>query len=161
MKLIPLTQGKFAEVSNWQLERIIGFETDHIDSNGLNNQDGNLRSVTHSVNKANMKAPVSNTSGFKGVSKCQRYWGSWIMKDGISISLGYYNSKEEAAFAYDEGYKRIYGEIGFFNNVILDFESIRKIVGKVDKQVAKYRAKLSIANDCSRVQGSKSLTEFY
>lgn len=46
-----------------------GFETDHKDGNGLNNQRHNLRTSTGNQNNHNKGKYKNNTSGFKGVSK--------------------------------------------------------------------------------------------
>ncbi len=52
-----------------------GFEVDHIDGNGLNNQKNNLRIVTRSQNAMNQR-PTIGSSGFKGIywkSSCKLY----------------------------------------------------------------------------------------
>ena len=41
-----------------------GMEIDHIDGDGLNCRDDNLRQCTHAQNMHNRKMPSNNTSGF-------------------------------------------------------------------------------------------------
>jgi hypothetical protein len=85
---------------------------DHIDGNSLNNKIENLRPATQSQNMGNSRMKSSNTSGAKGVTfrKDTSKWAAAIMKNRKHISLGSYNTKEEAAAAYEEGAKRIFGE---------------------------------------------------
>jgi len=78
-------------------------DTDHIDTNGINNKWSNLREATKSENGQNLiKAKKNNLStGILGV---------YIRKDGFIYSkikinrkqhhLGYFNSVEEASAAY-------------------------------------------------------------
>lgn len=76
---------------------------DHEDGNGLNNSRANLRKCTHTQNSRNRTLPKSNTSGFKGVSfykKTGKYIAC-IEANGKGFNLGYYKTKEDAAFAYD------------------------------------------------------------
>lgn len=81
-----------------------GFETDHINQNRLDNQRGNLRTVTKSQNQHNTKVPSVNTSGFKGVYWDKKYkrWcaRAWIM--GKGIFGGGYKDKLDAVKAYND-----------------------------------------------------------
>ena len=87
----------------------VGFETDHIDHNKLNNQRNNLRSVTSTENKYN-KGKISclkgkpPTSRFKGVhwDKGRKKWQASITICGTFVSLGRYDSEEVAATIYDK-----------------------------------------------------------
>jgi hypothetical protein len=76
---------------------------DHKDGNGLNNQRLNLRSCTMSQNLANRHMTKTNTSGYKGVVWFERdkKWASQIMVDYRKRHLGYFESKIDAARAYD------------------------------------------------------------
>jgi hypothetical protein len=63
-------------------------DVDHLDGNPSNNRLGNLRCVTHRVNKRNSKQHSSNTSGTTGVQLCAnsagcQYWrASWYSLSG-------------------------------------------------------------------------------
>ena len=72
----------------------IGFHTDHINRNKLDNRRTNLRTVTRSKNQHNMGMFKNNTSGYKGVSwsKVMNKWESYIWNDNKKIKLGYFDS---------------------------------------------------------------------
>ena len=75
-----------------------GYDVDHIDMNGLNNQRSNLRVVPHFVNLHNTKTRVNNKSGFKGVQK-QKGSKSWIAKikiKGKSYHVGSFKTPQDA-----------------------------------------------------------------
>jgi hypothetical protein len=98
------------------LPRIDGFLTDHIDGNGLNNQRSNLRYATNSQNNANAHKRAKAQSGFKGVSLDKRNirgikkWAAQVMRDGKVFWLGYHQTPLEAALAYDQKAKELFGE---------------------------------------------------
>ncbi len=83
-----------------------GYEVDHVDGDGLNNTRGNLRIVTRAENLRNRKTFKNSKSGFKGVlfNPANR---RWIAR----INLGTFDSSEEAARAYDEAIKKLFGDL--------------------------------------------------
>jgi hypothetical protein len=87
-------------------------EVDHINGNGLDNRFKNLRLGTHSKNGRNQKKPITNTSGFKGVSwhKQHKKWMAYIRINNKLINLGSYNSKFYAALVYARAAKKYFGE---------------------------------------------------
>jgi len=69
---------------------------DHINGDKLNNDVKNIRWATISENSQNSKVRKDNTSNIKGVEKKGNKWRSRITIDGIRITLGYYDTIEEA-----------------------------------------------------------------
>jgi hypothetical protein len=85
---------------------------DHIDGDGLNNKIENLRECTQSQNIANSKLSKANSSGYKGVTyrKDTKNWQAQITVNRKNISIGSYKTKKEAAIAYKNVSKKIYGD---------------------------------------------------
>lgn len=94
-------------------------EVDHKDGNKLNNRRSNLRPCTHAENMRNMQLKITNTSGYKGVcwSKRGQYWISYITVDYKTISLGCFDRKEDAAWAYNQAAVKHFGEFARLNEV--------------------------------------------
>ena len=87
--------------------------TDHRDHDGLNNQRSNLRDVTNKENTQNSRGFLTRKSRFKGVD-C-RVWTARITIDGKRRLLGYFDSEEEAARAYDQAAVEAFGEYAYLN----------------------------------------------
>lgn len=88
-----------------------GSEVDHIDGNGLNNLDPNLRIGTKNTNQQNRrKQRTPSSSEFKGVTQQGKRWKAQLRKDGKLYYLGYYSTEEDAAIAYDIAAKEHFGE---------------------------------------------------
>jgi hypothetical protein len=94
-------------------------EVDHWDGDGLNNVDENLRVCTGSQNQANRKLNSNSTSGFKGVSltgnSYKNRYKAEIRVSGKKIYLGSFETKEDAARAYDTAAKELFGEFARTN----------------------------------------------
>lgn len=90
-------------------------EIDHIDRNRLNNAIGNLRLATRSTNNANRDPRGNSTTGYKGLMRRRGRWGARVTKDGVNYNLGYFDSKEEAARAYDAKAEELYGPFARLN----------------------------------------------
>lgn len=90
---------------------------DHRDGDGLNNQEGNLRTATHSQNLANRGPQKNNSSGYKGVSwsKCAQKWEARIKVRGRQQFLGLFSTPKQAAEVYDAAAKEAFGEFAFQN----------------------------------------------
>lgn len=104
---------KLISMTSLLIETGKGEEVDHKDLNKLNNQRKNLRKATHGQNRANI--PGWAKSGYKGVYPQGNKWESAIRKDGKYIYIGSFDTKEEAARAYDEKAKELHGEFAKTN----------------------------------------------
>lgn len=92
-------------------------EVDHINHNGLDNRKSNLRLCTHMQNTFNQVIRKSNTSGFKGVHKKRDKWVAQIRGNGGRHYLGNFETKEEAAMAYNMAATELHGEFACLNMV--------------------------------------------
>jgi hypothetical protein len=98
-----------------------GYESEHRDGNGLNNQESNLRNATHSQNQMNRK--TWGKSNYHGVSfnnvKTKtgnvQYIRAQIRVDKKRVSLGQFKTEKEAALAYNEAAKIHHGEFANLN----------------------------------------------
>ena len=94
--------------------------TDHRDHDKLNNCKNNLRPCNKSQNAANIiKKNMDSFSIFKGVHwrKERKRWVAKIMKNYKGIYLGSFKKEVDAALAYNEGAKKIFGEFASLNKV--------------------------------------------
>ncbi len=87
-------------------------QVDHWDENGLNNRWLNLRECTRSQNQANRGPNKNNKLGIKGVHKKKKSgkYQAKININGKTVSLGYYNTPQKAARAYQKAAKKYFGE---------------------------------------------------
>ncbi len=92
-------------------------DVDHINHNPLDNRKCNLRTCTKSQNQHNQQLRKSGSSQFKGVvwDKCKNKWAAIIKLKTKQISIGRFNSEIEAAKAYDEKAKELFGEFACLN----------------------------------------------
>lgn len=90
---------------------------DHINRNPLDNRKSNLRKADSSQNNMNRGTRSNNTSGYKGVSYdvSRNKWQSMIACRGERYHIGRFPTKEEAARAYDEKAKELFGEFAYLN----------------------------------------------
>lgn len=103
--------------SKIQMHRVVlntpdDMETDHKDGNGLNNQRSNLRVCSHSENCRNKKKPKNNTTGYKGLSWCERN-KKWLVRICVNkkrIYLGHFKTKKSAYKAYCEASIKFHGK---------------------------------------------------
>lgn len=88
-------------------------QVDHRDGDGLNCQRNNLRVATPSQNGMNRGPSICNTCGYKGVSwhKKSQKWRATLRNK----HLGLFDTKEEAAAAYDVAAFRLFGEFAYLN----------------------------------------------
>lgn len=85
---------------------------DHIDGNPGNNKIGNLRAATKNQNEYNTGKRKNNTSGFKGVSwhSQKNKWRATIFINSRQMTLGLFETPEEAFDAYCRASKKFHGE---------------------------------------------------
>jgi hypothetical protein len=93
-------------------------EIDHINGDKLDNRIINLRLATRSQNNSNMLLRADNSSGYKGVSwqMPNRKWVARISLNRKRITLGFFDSKEDAAEAYRLASIQYHGEFSPFNS---------------------------------------------
>ena len=86
-------------------------EIDHINCNPSDNRFANLRQSTPSQNGANRRLRINSSSGFKGVSwiSRDRKWQAKIGIMGKTLNLGYFDSAEDAAAAYQAAAREYFG----------------------------------------------------
>lgn len=97
-------------------------DTDHIDNNKLNNQKSNLRVATRSENNANRGKLSGKYCGVyymicKKGGFAKGYWRAVINKEGKRYCLGYHDSPDKAALAYNKKAIELYGEYACLNKV--------------------------------------------
>ena len=94
-----------------------GYEPDHIDRNGLNNQRHNLRIANKNQNKYNTTSHRGSSSIYKGVywKKDRKKWLVRAQINGKRMYLGYFTDEVQAAHAYDEAARKYHGEFACLN----------------------------------------------
>ena len=94
-------------------------QIDHINGDRTDNRIDNLRLATHAQNMRNTKISSRNTTGYKGVSwyDCNKKFVSRIHLNSKKIHLGSFNTKEEAALAYNAAALKYHGEFAQLNEV--------------------------------------------
>ncbi|WP_298702471.1 HNH endonuclease [uncultured Brevundimonas sp.] len=88
-------------------------EIDHKDRDRANNKWDNLKPASRSQNMMNTGLLPSNTTGFRGVSwhKKTGAWHAKITVQGVKHHLGYFDTVEEAARAYNDAKVRFFGGV--------------------------------------------------
>lgn len=94
-------------------------EADHINRDKLDNRRENLRLATPAENRTNYAGNIGK-SGFRGVKqgKGRSKWRADIQIKGKKVLIGgSYTSPIEAAKAYNERAKEVFGEFAYLNPV--------------------------------------------
>lgn len=96
-----------------------GVQVDHINGNKLDNRKENLRLCTIAENSRNRSTQKNNNSGYKGVvwHKPNKKWLTQIRFNGKRIHIGYFTDIHEAAKAYNEKAKELFGEFASINQI--------------------------------------------
>jgi hypothetical protein len=88
---------------------------DHKDHNRFNNQRSNLRIATRSENQRNSLPQKGHKYKGPHLTKQKGRWASSISVNRKGVHLGRFNSKKEAAIAYDNAAKQYFGEFACLN----------------------------------------------
>lgn len=94
-----------------------GEYADHIDGNGLNNCRKNLRKASNMQNVRNQRKMIGTSSKYKGVSwdKQHKRWRAKLCVDYKQITIGLFNSEEEASEAYNSKARELHGDFAKLN----------------------------------------------
>lgn len=92
---------------------------DHINNDPKDNRKKNLRPATHAENMRNTGPQKNNKLGIKGVRWRERHrkYEASIWHKNKSNFIGLYASKEEAARAYNEKARELFGEFAGLNKI--------------------------------------------
>ncbi len=109
-------RGKTVRMHQFIMNPPKGMVVDHIDGNGLNNRESNLRVCTQHQNLFNSR-PIVKSSRFKGVHLYKRTgkWRAGIRHCGRDIHIGTFDDEIEAAKAYDRKARELFGEYAYLN----------------------------------------------
>lgn len=90
---------------------------DHINGEKSDNRIDNLRQASRKHNNFNRQRYRNNTSGFKGVTwhKASRKWMARVYANRQVYELGCFNSKIEAANAYNNAATSVHGRFAKLN----------------------------------------------
>lgn len=94
-----------------------GEYVDHINSDKLDNRRCNLRICTNQQNASSAKLGKNNITGFKGITwdKSMEKWKAKIMFNWKTIHIGAFDTKIDAAKAYDKAALKYFGEFAKTN----------------------------------------------
>jgi len=93
-----------------------GFEVDHKNGNRLDNRKENLRICCRVLNEINKGLRRDNNTGFKGVTKALHgKWRARIKINQKAFVIGAFDTKDDAARAYNAVCRLVYGEYGWLN----------------------------------------------
>lgn len=98
-----------------------GFETDHINGDGLDNRRANLRTASKSQNSANLPSKPRRPDGsphrsvYKGVTSSGLKWVAKIQVNGKASYLGSFVSERTAAETYDRAARDAWGAFASTN----------------------------------------------
>ena len=90
-----------------------GMVVDHVNGDGLDNRRENLREATQGQNMRNTRLRSNNTSSYKGVRRINAH--TWEARVDNQV-VGYFDTAEDASFAYDEAALKQYGEFAHLNH---------------------------------------------
>lgn len=112
---------KTRSLHRWIMDEPEGFVVDHINHDTLDNQYGNLRTVSHSVNSLNRKENV-------GVTKYKDKWKASVRFMGEERTVGYYKTREEAQRKLNEFKEEVIERNASIDEMEYEFEWFNKQV---------------------------------
>lgn len=114
-----LKGGKMMTLHSLIMGETKGLWIDHISRNKLDNRRRNLRYVTPQQNSHNSGISKNNSSGYKGVyfDKVRKRFQAEIMCGRKKYYLGRFDTAVEAAKAYNQKARELFGEYAFLNDV--------------------------------------------
>lgn len=105
-------------------QKLTGKVVDHRNGNGLDNRKANLRVVTQRENVRNQRPQINpnKKSRFKGVSRHvnkRTGYEAWVARINIPecLTLGYFQSEADAAYAYNKAAVRYFGDCANLNRL--------------------------------------------
>jgi hypothetical protein len=97
-----------------------GEYVDHINGDRLDNRKSNLRICTNAQNAWNQPKKRQGSSKYKGVSfwKRDNNWTAQITHNYKPYKIGYFDTEEDAAAAYNAKALELYGEFANINQIL-------------------------------------------
>ena len=115
---------KYPKQQMFMMHRVVleapeGVMVDHINGNSLDNRRSNLRLCNNTQNQQNAKLRVDNKTGYKGVTQHKMFnkFQAKIKHNGKQIHLGLHDTVKEAAQAYNQKAKELFGEFARLNEI--------------------------------------------
>jgi len=112
----------FQMLHNYIIKPPLGLWVDHINRNKLDNRKRNLRLCTISQNNLNGKWKKGKSRywgvSFKNDGRRTKPWRAYLKVNGKQISLGVYETPEEAAKQYNQKAKEFFGEFARLNRIL-------------------------------------------
>jgi hypothetical protein len=93
-----------------------GYCVDHINGNPLDNRRSNLRLCTFNQNRQSQHK-VRGAVQYRGVHKCGRRYRAVVTHEGRKQHLGFFDTPEEAAHAYNLKALELRGEFASLNTL--------------------------------------------
>lgn len=144
----PYAHATTQPFANWSMHRLFltmkngdipkGLITDHINGNKIDNRLENLRLTTYGGNNKNRGKSSKGRELYKGVRLEHGRYRAGIQSDEKSVFLGYFETAEMAAIAYDIKAKELHGKYAWFNvpNATQEqIDAVRLVMGKSKKKL--------------------------